>query len=454
MPPILFQGTSEEPLILGRHHNGYQSLGGNKCSTRKKPARSLAWRVWVQMNSHRLIMSLCVIILCHPAGVFGQEADRPYEIVDTGQNKFFDNTKEVAKPRPGQPFYGQDAHFTRNEPQYTDNGDGSVTDHVTGLVWQASYSVLTYAEAIRKLKTFSLSGKSDWRLPSIQEVYSLALFSGIDASSRNMSRVSPDARPFISDVFDFKYGANGDRPIDTQMLSSTIYQGKTMGGQKTVFGFNAADGRIKGYPIQDPRRQTDKKFTVRYVRGNMRYGINDFNDNADGTISDNATGLMWSRADSGVGMNWQDALAWVEKQNRLTYLGYSDWRLPNAKEMHSIVDYTRSPQSTDSPAIAPLFQVTVITDETSRKNYPFFWTSTTHQGTRGGFDAIYICFGDAYGYFAPPNAASPARVQDVHGAGAQRSDPKQGTADQFPQGRGPQGDVIRILNYVRLVRNL
>ena len=41
---------------------------------------------------------------------------------------------------------------------------------------------------------------------------------------------------------------------------------------------------------------------------------------------------------------------------------------------------------------------------------------------------------------------------DVHGAGAQRSDPKAGDPANFPHGRGPQGDVIRIYNYVRLVR--
>jgi len=42
---------------------------------------------------------------------------------------------------------------------------------------------------------------------------------------------------------------------------------------------------------------------------------------------------------------------------------------------------------------------------------------------------------------------------DVHGAGAQRSDPKAGDPAMFPHGRGPQGDVIRIYNFVRLVRD-
>ncbi len=41
---------------------------------------------------------------------------------------------------------------------------------------------------------------------------------------------------------------------------------------------------------------------------------------------------------------------------------------------------------------------------------------------------------------------------DVHGAGAQRSDPKVGDPDNWPEGRGPQGDVIRIYNHVRCVR--
>jgi hypothetical protein len=42
---------------------------------------------------------------------------------------------------------------------------------------------------------------------------------------------------------------------------------------------------------------------------------------------------------------------------------------------------------------------------------------------------------------------------DVHGAGAQRSDPKAGDPKMFPHGHGPQGDVVRIKNFVRLVRD-
>jgi hypothetical protein len=45
-------------------------------------------------------------------------------------------------------------------------------------------------------------------------------------------------------------------------------------------------------------------------------------------------------------------------------------------------------------------------------------------------------------------------LMDVHGAGSQRSDPKTGDPANWPYGNGPQGDVIRIFNFVRLVRDV
>ncbi len=79
---------------------------------------------------------------------------------------------------------------------------------------------------------------------------------------------------------------------------------------------------------------------MRYVRGNPAYGRNDFHDNGDGTITDHATGLMWQKVDSGQGMDWGHALSYAAN---LKLAGHTDWRLPNAKELQSIVDYTRIP---------------------------------------------------------------------------------------------------------------
>jgi streptogramin lyase len=93
---------------------------------------------------------------------------------------------------------------------------------------------------------------------------------------------------------------------------------------------------------------------------------------------------------------------------------------------------------------------TEIVVEDGSRNYPFYWTSTTHvEGV--GNKAAYVAFGQAFGFMPRPDGT--VSFQDVHGAGCQRSDPKTGDPAAYPTGFGPQGDVIRIYNYVRCVRD-
>lgn len=212
-----------------------------------------------------------------------------------------------------------------------------------------------------------------------------------------------------------------------------------------LFGVNFADGRIKGDGLQMPFGPGEKTFFVMYVRGNPEYGINNFVDNGDSTITDNATGLMWMQNDSKTAMNWANALSYAEN---LEFAGHTDWRLPDAKELQSIVDYTRSPGTTNSAAIDPLFNCTQIVNEAGLPDYGYYLSSTTHSNwsdVAGGF-AAYVSFDRAMGYMGS--------WQDVHGTGAQRSDPKLGSPEDFPTGHGPQGDAIRIINYVRCVRTI
>lgn len=386
----------------------------------------------------------------------------PYQIIDTDQTKFFNELVEIPSPQPGEAFYGQDAGFTGIQPSYQDNGDGTVTDLNTGLMWQQNLfsGKLTYEEAVDGAEDFDQAGYTDWRLPAIKELYSLIDFCGIDPSGYEGNDVS-GLTPFIdTDYFEFRYGdpENGERLIDAQYVSSTEYVGTTMSGDFTVFGVNFADGRIKGYGtiLPGPGGGQEKTFEVRYVRGNPDYGDNDFIDNGNGTISDLATGLMWSAQDNGTGLTWQEALAWVEQQNVSQYLGYSDWRLPNIKELQSIVDYSRAPDVTGSAALDPVFSISTIINPGGEIDYPYFWSGTTHENytdLNGGF-ASYVCFGRGLGWMEMPPESGNYQLLDVHGAGCQRSDPKAGDPEEFPFGHGPQGDVISIYNFVRLVRDL
>jgi hypothetical protein len=383
-------------------------------------------------------------------------------VVDTGQIRCFDLLREITCPSAGEAFFGQDAQYTGAAPSYTDHGDGTVTDLRTGLMWTQSPDLtgngtidaddkLTYSQSLERAASISVGGYGDWRLPTIDELYSLMDFRGEDISGPPELAQS-GRRPFLdTSVFAFGYGdtSAGERDIDAQFASSTLYTSTTMGGNTTMFGLNLADGRIKGYPAgATPMDPAGKGYYVLFVRGGEGYGVNDPLDNGDGTVTDRTTNLMWSREDSGVGMDWQDALAWAQEKNTEGWLGHSDWRLPNAKELQGLLDYTRSPDATASAAIDPVFGVTTIVNEAGQTDYPAFWTSTTHANTSdtpGGY-AVYICFGRAMGNMN-------GQWMDVHGAGAQRSDPKVGDTADWPQGHGPQGDAIRIENFVRLVRD-
>jgi hypothetical protein len=384
---------------------------------------------------------------------FTTSHSQEYPIIDTGQDICYDTLIVISCPQPGESFYGQDSQFDGVQFSFQNNNDGTVSDLNTGLIWQQFLfeDKLTYEDALAAADTFSFNGYDDWRLPSIKELYSIIDFRGVTGMSAN------ESTPFLdTNYFEFRYGDEtiGERFIDAQYVSSTEYVGTTMNGDFTVFGVNFADGRIKGYGTTMPGG-SEKLFEVRLVRGNANYGTNSYVDNIDGTITDSSTELMWSKTDNGVGLNWEEALNWVYQKNQEAYLSYNDWRLPNAKELQSILDYTRSPQTSNSAAIDPIFEVTQIIDEGGETNYPFYWTNTTHADGPPDHQltkAVYLAFGEALGFMESPPGSGNYVLMDVHGAGSQRSDPKQGDPNNYPHGFGPQGDVIRIYNYVRCVR--
>ncbi|MBI5647749.1 MAG: DUF1566 domain-containing protein [Ignavibacteriae bacterium] len=393
------------------------------------------------MSSHTPSRCFFVLmmVLCALPVMYGQT----YRIVDTGVRTFYNNTTQVPAPVQGAMFYGQDATYSGNQPSYTNNGDGTVTDNVTGLMWQRDMGVkISCADAAIKADTLTLGGHSDWRIPSIKELYSLILFTG-RAGGERAGVLFIDTSVFLQPLGNV---AAGEREIDAQTWTSTQYIGLTFLRDSTVFGVNFIDGRIKGYPKYKPGsgNRTPSVMYFRMVRGNPAYGKNDYVDNGDGTVTDRATGLMWQRADDGVARDWEQTLTYAEG---LSLAGYNDWRLPNAKELQSIVDYTRGPQSTQSAAIDPIFRTTGITDPDGRPGqFPYFWSGTTHlDGQNPGGAAVYVAFGEAQGKVNNV-------LMDVHGAGAQRSDPKSGNPANYPSYMGPQGDVRLVFNHARCVR--
>ncbi len=405
----------------------------------------------VQSGCYLLIMIVIILIATPLMAV-------DYPIVDTGQQDCFDNSQGINPPELGAAFYGQDAQFNDNQlqPAYVAWRDGTVEDLNSGLTWvRARGEKMTWADAVSGAEECNVGGHDDWRMPTIKELYSLIDFRGYINPEGN----GDDTVPYIdTEFFMFEYGDvnNCERIIDCQDWSATEYVHFTMNNDSTVFGVNFADGRIKGYPKY--RREMENIFPnelyVRYVRGNPNYGINDFQDNGDNTVTDRATGLMWMKDDSEEGLNWEEALAAIQSLNEDEDQDNHDWRMPNAKELQSIVDYTRAPAVTNSPAIDPIFECSVIQDEGGGEDYPFYWTNTTHfdgPQDRQYNNAIYVTFGRALGWMQPPPRFE-WELWDVHGAGAQRSDPKIGNPNDYPHGNGPQGDVIRVYNYVRPVR--
>lgn len=148
-----------------------------------------------------------------------------------------------------------------------------------------------------------------------------------------------------------------------------------------------------------------------------------FADNADGTITDNCTNLMWKKCSEGLSgatcgtgsastMTWENGLALCEATalcNDNTFAAdgdcsenggvkYNDWRLPNINELLSIVNY-----STYSPSINTTYFPATVSNG--------YWTSTTYAYDTSNAWNVYFYFGSTYG----DNKTSSYRVRCVRG---------------------------------------
>ena len=112
-------------------------------------------------------------------------------------------------------------------------------------------------------------------------------------------------------------------------------------------------------PATEPKRNVShspQNWKVRTIRRTEHSPEPRFTDNGDGTVTDSLTGLIWLQdADCPASfpaslMTWQEALDWVDDLNttaiactNYTPMTFTDWRLPNIKELLSLADYGRTP---------------------------------------------------------------------------------------------------------------
>lgn len=215
------------------------------------------------------------------------------KLPDTGQTGDFTST------------FGEDSDYSINPPAYVDNNNGTITDLVTGLIWQKSEgSEMSWDNAKNFSDSLTLGGFNDWRLPTSHELFNL-----LD-HGRN-----PAQNPDYFTISDAEYWWS----------SNTL-----VGDDSRVWVANAGGG-IGPHPKTETISAGGTKwFHVRCVRGNSV--ASELVDNGNGTVTDQRTGLTWCQQETSE-MTWEEALAFCENYS---FANYNDWRLPNIKELRSI----------------------------------------------------------------------------------------------------------------------
>lgn len=101
-----------------------------------------------------------------------------YPIVDLAQSKCWDIDGNDIDCDNDVPL-GQDAQYSNLMPSYCDNLDGTATDLNTGLMWtQDNFGRVDFTTATSDASTINVGGHTDWRVPTIKELYSLIQFNG------------------------------------------------------------------------------------------------------------------------------------------------------------------------------------------------------------------------------------------------------------------------------------
>lgn len=259
---------------------------------------------------------------------------------------------------------GQDGEYIINPLSFTDNGDGTVTDNNTGLMWQKDENPTTYnwyqssgtydsnynPGSTDVCGSLNLGSYSDWHLPTKKELITIVDYSIPYPGPTIMTAYFPNA--YASNYWS-----------STTVANSTLYPGSALG---VSFGGGGVSINYKHGGLY-----------VRCIRGSQ--SSPSFMDNGNGTVTDAKTELVWQQGEPGY-MTWSDALSYCENLELPSGSGQDDWRLPNVKEIESITDDTRY-----NPAIDTTFFQNAYASG--------YWSSTTYIWSDPG-SALGVHFGD------------------------------------------------------------
>ncbi len=348
-------------------------------------------------------------------------ASPPAPIPKTGQTTCFDTAgSTISCAGTGQDGELQTGVAWPN-PRFSDNGDQSVTDNLTGLVWTKDanlrqtrdpsfgatldvagipmnvVTVITWQQAldyIKKLNTENYLGNNDWRLPNINELDSLV--------NKGQAKLATQAAWLIGQGF-----SNVQADVYCSSSSTSFYSwgvkmdnyGTISGGSNSLFYVwpvrsrqlaaltlpktGITDCYYVGIGISRSCIGTgqDGELQSGVAWPNPLYTDNSLASNTDKTVTDNLTGLIWSK-DANLAVatkTWQQSLDYINSLNGINYAGHNDWRLPNINELASLIKKAHSAG---------------IMDDFSNIKMDVYWSSTT--GPAGAFArSVDISYGTA-----------------------------------------------------------
>jgi hypothetical protein len=161
------------------------------------------------------------------------------KLLKSGQTGCWDSSGNPVDPCDGTGYDGDSQAGVSLSPRFSDNGDGTVTDELTGLVWLKNagcYGTIAWATALSNaaglaapscgLSDGSIAG--DWRLPNIRELQSL-----LDYDQASPGPMLPAGHPFTPVNTDYSYWSSTTGGARTDALTVDLSMGDSYSMLKT-----------------------------------------------------------------------------------------------------------------------------------------------------------------------------------------------------------------------------